>query len=175
MIFLDQRDVNSLMDSGYAVLSAARRQKKCLIIYLESNDITERIVEMSHTELKAGLRALIPSLDGASKDTALLYFMPILGEPFEIERWNGVVEYFRYTGEFVPIYDSETQRWFIDFIELHDDAQDASDHVSISISVENINQLSSRMKDVFTEVEDVLFFVYTWYNGSDEPVYFPVN
>ena len=129
---------------------------------------------MRSNEFKSGFRVNLEFLRGKNKEEALQYFRSILGEPSDIEEYEGKVEYFRYDGEYQPLkeysygtYKTKDDGWFVDKIICEGcDGEDLGFYVKIDYIQKTVSELMEKFK---VEEKDIMIFSYTWYNGSDEP------
>jgi hypothetical protein len=129
---------------------------------------------MSCNESKTVLRAEFPRLKGKSRNEAYPFYVKFLGEPIEVEEWNGEVDYFRYDGEYQPVYDYDSKRWGIDLVLHHE--SDYNTYIEMKtngLTLDEFNKLANEMSLKF-EVDKykIRLISYSWYNGSDEPISF---
>lgn len=129
---------------------------------------------MSENIHKNGFRVLIRSLKGKSKDDALEYFRSVLGEPDEIDEWNGKIEYFNYNGKYQPRQEfsyksgNKNENWVVDYVLSEGPEHENSEfYINLIDMTENIKELAQKFN---VNENDIILFSYTWYNGADEPV-----
>lgn len=133
---------------------------------------------MSYNESKTVLRVEIPHLKGKGMKEAYEYFYPILGEPDDLDEWDGEIEYFSYyekNHRFVPVdeysygRDATNDRWGVDLILSYgNDYGDCNGKANHSLG--ELRQLAEEMAEKFNVDPDTCRVVsYTWYNGGDEP------
>jgi hypothetical protein len=129
---------------------------------------------MSCNETKIVLRAEFPHLHGKSRKEVYPFYQDILGEPNEVDEYDGEVDYFRYEGKYQPVHDYDNDRWGIDLILHHEsDYKTYIEMNSNGLSLSEFDQLASSMSQVFgVDRKNVRLLSYTWYNGSDEPIKF---
>jgi hypothetical protein len=125
-------------------------------------------------EYKTVLRAEIPSLQGANKNTAYEYFKNILGEAPDVEDYDGEIEWFEYDGELQPIHDWDTKKWGIDLILKHtsDYKVKVKNDYKNGVTLTEFKELADRLVQKFGVNENQIRLIsYDWYNGGDEPIY----
>lgn len=135
---------------------------------------------MSGMVYKSVLRAEIKKLKGKGRTEAFAFFQPILGEPKELETYEGDVEYFGYEEQvhaFVPVqelnYRSEDGlRWGIDYILSYEREPEDGEGDTI-YTLAKLNEIGLEMEQKFgIDPETVSVATYSWYTGSDEPIVF---
>jgi hypothetical protein len=128
---------------------------------------------MSFTEYKTVVRAKIKELNGADTRTALDFFKERIGEPEEIDEFDGEIEWFRYkddAGCFTPV--SRNKEWGIDFVIAHSNAYNG-DPQDVNLSLEEIEEYMKRLVlRIGVNLSDCRLVIYSWYNGVDEPIHF---
>jgi hypothetical protein len=129
---------------------------------------------MSCNESKIVLRAEFPHLQGKSRTEVYPYYLEILGEPKEVDEYDGEVDYFRYEGKYQPAHDYEGNRWGVDLVLHHEsDYTTYIEWKSNGLSLDEFDQLANSMSQVFgVDKKLVRLPSYTWYNGADEPIKF---
>lgn len=129
---------------------------------------------MSCNVTKTVLRAEFPHLKGKAVHEVYPFYVNLLGEPDEVDKWDGEVEHFEYEGKYQPIRDYDTERWGIDLVLHHEtDYRTYIQMETNGLSLGEFNQLADEMSKKFSvDKEKVRLISYTWYNGSDEPVKF---
>lgn len=136
---------------------------------------------MSYNESKTVLRVEIPHLRGKSNKEAYEYFLPILGEPDDVDEWEGEVEYFSYyekNHRFVPVSEcsygrnAANDKWGVDLILAY--GNDYNENIGdANHSLGELHKLSLELADKFNIDPNTCRVVsYTWYNGGDEPIEF---
>lgn len=136
---------------------------------------------MSYNESKTVLRVEIPELRGKSNKEAYEYFLPILGEPDDIDEWEGEVEYFSYyekNHKFVPVSENSYSRnaandkWGVDLILAY--GNDYNETIGeANHSLGELQNLAQEMAEKFNiDPSRCKVVSYTWYNGGDEPIDF---
>lgn len=135
---------------------------------------------MSYNESKMVLRGEIPHLKGKSRGEAFEYFQNILGEPDILDDWDGEVEYFNYEPEnhkFVPVQENtgrstDDNRWGVDYIIGYNNGY-GEERGKDNVSLEELNKIVDEMTKKFEiDPKSIRIFSYSWYNGTDEPIYF---
>jgi hypothetical protein len=129
---------------------------------------------MSCNESKIVLRSEIPRLKDKTYNEAFLYFKEILGEPNEIDEYDGEVEYFQYEGKLQPIFDYDSKRWGIDLVLHHEsDYKTYIKMKSNGLTLDDFNSLANQISLQFSiDKYKIKLMSYTWYNGVDEPINF---
>lgn len=129
---------------------------------------------MSCNESKIVLRAEFPQLKGKNRTEVFPFYKDILGEPSELEEYEGEIQYFEYEGKFLPAYDFNKKRWGIDLVLHHQsDYKTFIKHKSNGLSLGEFEALANSMSQLFgVDKSKVRLISYTWYNGVDEPVTF---
>lgn len=128
---------------------------------------------MSHHESKCGIRANIKSLRGKNTNEAYEYFRSILGEPDDIDEYEGIIEGFYYKREYRPDKEyscgnTSDDGWFVDRIISSGNSYDGQSKLYLPLHL--LNQMVREMIEKFgVEEDDIMIFSYSWYNGSDEP------
>lgn len=129
---------------------------------------------MSCNESKTVLRAEFPQLQGKTRNEAFLFYKEILGEPTEVDEYDGEVEFFTYEGKYQPVYDYDKERWGIDLVLHHE--SDYNVYIANDmngLSLEEFEKLANEMSQTFgVEKSKIRLMSYTWYNGVDERIYF---
>ena len=124
---------------------------------------------MSDLESRMVIRGRVRSLDKATDEQALLFFRDKLGEPDELDEYDGYVwfQYDRNKHEYTPIHCKGG--WAIDY-----NIKDLGDqyHPHFFIDFQTLKEITIKMRDKFNILlNDISFQSYTWYNGVDEPRY----
>lgn len=129
---------------------------------------------MSCNETKIVLRAEFPELKGKSKTEVYPFYQKILGEPDEIDMYDGEVDYFSYEGKYQPCHNYYQNRWGIDLVLHHEsDYKVYIQMESNGISLDEFKKLADEMSKKFgVDKNEIRLMTYTWYNGTDEPIYF---
>jgi hypothetical protein len=136
---------------------------------------------MSYNESKTVIRVEIPHLRGKGNKEAYEFFYPILGEPDDVDEWDGEIEYFSYyekNHRFIPVSEysygrnAANDRWGVDLIIAYDndynEGKGRANH-----SLQELNELAGEMAEKFNVDPNRCRLVsYTWYNGGDEPIEF---
>lgn len=134
---------------------------------------------MSGMVYKSVLRAEIKELRGKGRTEAFAFFRPLLGEPEDIEVYEGEVEYFAYEEKaeaLVPVQELSNRsngekRWGVDYV-LSYSREDNEGEDSI-VSLASLNEISLELTKKFgIEPSSVRVLSYSWYNGGDEPILF---
>lgn len=122
------------------------------------------------------LRAEFPELKGKTKTEVFPIYKNLLGEPDEVDEYDGEVDYFRYDNDkkYRPAYQYKGKRWGID-LTLHHES-DYKTYVELKtngISLGEFETLAEEMAQKFgVDKSQIRLISYTWYNGVDEPVFF---
>lgn len=125
---------------------------------------------MSHTEYKVGLVAEIMQLRGKSEDEIYEYFKCKGIIPDDDYEENGVysdLEYWTHNKSFVPVLVDGGV--LITFVFDSGPLECESDSDTL-ISSNELLYMINAMHNGFDEC-DPKFFAYSWYNGTDEPIY----
>lgn len=131
---------------------------------------------MSETKSKCGYRVPIEFLRGKNWTEALAYFRPLIGEPEDVDEFEGEVQYFSYAdnakyrgceednnGE----YESKNDGWFIDMTLEEDYGYESADlHLTFGEIEKNVSELSEKFG---ADKSEIMVFGYSWYNGVEEP------
>lgn len=129
---------------------------------------------MSHTENKIVLRAEFPQLHGKSVTDVYPFYREILGEPSEMDEYEGEVFYFKHAGKYQAAHDYNNNRWGVDLVLHH--KSDYTTYVGMKsngLSLGEFDQLANTMPQMFEiDKSKVRLISYTWYNGGDEPIAF---
>ena len=135
---------------------------------------------MSYNETKSVLRAEIPQLKGKSRTEALEYFRQILGEPDDVDIWDGEVDFFEYEEKnhtYIPVEEysygkTDDDRWGGDLILAYSNDYGVEEG-DMNYSLEELSVLADKMARKFNiNPKNIRLLSYTWYNGSDEPRFF---
>jgi len=131
---------------------------------------------MSSTESKCGYRVPIESLRGKNWTEALAYFRELIGEPEDVDEYEGEVQYFTYADdakyracpeESHGEYESKNDGWFID---MNLDSGYGEDHSDLHLTFGEIEKTVLELSEKFgVNKDDIMVFGYSWYNGVEEP------
>jgi len=123
---------------------------------------------MSQDVTKIAIRLPLPELDGKTPQERLNHLKPILGEPIDIEEYDGTLIYFNYKNyEFVT---KDENRYAVDLILSEDNSYN---HQRLAIKIGNlIEKIDSFAEKFGHKGQECLIVASTWYNGGDEPVEF---
>lgn len=135
--------------------------------------------EMSYNEWKTVLRADIPTLKGKNQNEALDYFRTKLGEPEELDDYEGEILYFEYDilkHPFVPVKEHahgkslrENDRWGVDRVLSYGNDYDKTIG-SVNHTLQELNEFANELQQKFDiDPSSIRLLSYKWYNGSDEP------
>lgn len=129
---------------------------------------------MSCNETKIVLRAEIPRLKGKTMTEVYPFYLEILGEPNDLDEYDGEIEYFEYDGKYQPAHDYDSGRWGIDLVLHHkSDYKTYIEMESNGLTLDEFHKLAHEMSLKFTiDKYKVRLISYTWYNGADEPIKF---
>ena len=117
---------------------------------------------MSDNVLQASVRGHIPELDGKTHEEVLDIFREKLGEP----DYEGEVEWDSDKHEIVPVYDYDRKRWGLQKVFM----RDAEYEKEARISIEEIQNVATAMRNLFPSIETIFLSAYVFYNGTDEPI-----
>lgn len=131
---------------------------------------------MSFDVYKTVIRGEIPSLQGFNKTNAYNYFKKILGEANDIDEYDNEIDYFEYQGEFIPVYDYNNKKWGVDLVLSHKTSSKTyiKSQYDKGINIKEFNELTEKLISKFPEIDKtkVKYINYTWYNSTEEPIYF---
>lgn len=138
---------------------------------------------MSFYEHKMVLRVEIPELKGKNHAETYDYFLSKLGEPKDVEKYNGEIEWFSYgkkTGGFKEAFEmtyktkGNDDKVGVEYVLGYKHETDLNgDGFKENIPVHKIQELTQQMVELFgVDPSTVGLFVYSWYNASDEIVEF---
>ena len=102
------------------------------------------------------------------------FYKNTIGNPSELDEYEGEVEYFEYNGKYQPSHQYKGDRWGIDMVLHHETDYDTKIEMQTNgISLAEFLTLSQEMENKFgIDKSQVRLISYTWYNGGDEPVFF---
>ncbi len=127
---------------------------------------------MSEDISVVAIRGRIPEMDGKTESEVLTMFREKLGEPDEIDEFNGKIDRFEYTPEkhdFVSVFNYDNKEWGIQKVLVKGPPFEVDD---TNIDVDEILVIKERMQKLFPTITRVTVAVYTYYNGTDEPISF---
>jgi hypothetical protein len=129
---------------------------------------------MSCNITKIVLRAEFPHLQGKSRNEVYPFYLDILGEPSDIDEYDGKVDYFEYEGKYQPVHDYDNDRWGIDLILHHEsDYKTYIEMNSNGLTLDEFNKLANSMSQAFcVDKYKIRIISYSWYSGADEPIRF---
>lgn len=126
---------------------------------------------MSHTVFKVAILGHIKGLDGKSRAEVLPVFRAKLGEPSEVDEFDGTTCWFEYDDsdqKIVPAYSHEQKRWGLRCVFESDQECD----LDFSFSIGYVHKVQKEMRELFPSIGSVIIHAYSWYTGVDEPVIF---
>jgi hypothetical protein len=124
---------------------------------------------MSEDVTKTCIRLPLPELDGKTWQERFDFIKPILGEPSEVDEWEGEVTYFKYDG-YDFVYTYKTNKFAVD--KVFKDCV-SYEHPGLSMSLADLTDEAEGFAMRFGKrAKDCLVVALTYYNGCDEPVEF---
>ena len=133
---------------------------------------------MSEDVTKSALRLRLPELDGMSWNEAYAFFVAKIGQPVDVDEYEGEIQYFSYAPKRVrnkpskdyyePIKDGD--KWGVDFVFEYGYPYECE---GLNETIVDIQTCAEKMAGIFgKEVVNVRVVCSTWYNGVDEPISF---
>ena len=135
---------------------------------------------MSETEYKTVLRFQIPALDQKGYPEVLEYFRSRLGEPEDIDEWEGEIEYFSYPREALMRPVCRNKQWGVEAVLVHTRYRDTFGYSpqlckNQGVSLAELQKFGEEFSKIGFDEKDIAtmkLYSYSWYNGGDDPVHF---
>jgi hypothetical protein len=123
---------------------------------------------MSEEITKNVIRFRIPQLKGKSVQEAFDFFTNTIGEPEEIDKYDGELEYFNYKEKY-SVHEKNDE-WYFDIVLSTSESYDNYFCMTFRDLLETTEEISEKFE--ILDIENINILCYTWYTGVDEPINF---